>query len=296
MKFYEYTTEYQKNKDAFTYMDAKTGRTWKAGPLQFYRIAMEDIAKGDSPVKPNEIDEYLMRYSAEESWYHDIRPYYKVWPRVFDAIQATKLKVPVPKLFEGEKGTVLIRLPEGAPVKAILVSVRHQRQLFEIRGLDPDKCPDNVRIYATYADGQASSSLLAIEGSQLGASLTDRTVLADPDSILMLKIVQFVYMLKNDPEFVKPEVLVRDQSKFDETKDPRLVEIAKNHGIVGWSIGKDQEMTPHIRLPHFGHRWSGPGGKELKLTKIKGSIIHKDKLTRVPTGYILPDGTEVEAP
>ena len=115
---------------------------------------------------------------------------------------------------------------------------------------------------------------------------------------LAIRIALTVCMLADDPEIITPDVLSDQQSRYDGEKDEawkrRAEEKAKKRGVFGWSIGKSIEVTPHIRRPHFALRHTGPGGKIPKIVAVKGCVVKMNKLTKVPTGHVLPDGTEIE--
>ena len=69
---------------------------------------------------------------------------------------------------------------------------------------------------------------------------------------------------------------------------------ARNNGVFGWSIGKNVEVSPHVRRPHWALRHTGPKGSVPQIVPVKGCKVKGNKLTTVPTGFVLEDGTEVE--
>ena len=115
---------------------------------------------------------------------------------------------------------------------------------------------------------------------------------------LATRIALTVLMLADDPGIITPDVLAGDQNRYDKETDEgwkRGAENrAKNRGVFGWSIGKNIEVAPHVRRPHWAVRWTGQGKKIPQVKPIKGCKVNWDKLTKVPTGHMLPDGTEVE--
>jgi hypothetical protein len=115
---------------------------------------------------------------------------------------------------------------------------------------------------------------------------------------LALRIALTVILLADDPSIITPDVLSADRDRYesetDEAWKQRAVDRAKRRGIVGWNIGADYEVCPHYRRPHFGIRHTGKGRTIPRIVPIKGAVVHRSRLTEVPTGYMLPDGTEVE--
>jgi hypothetical protein len=106
------------------------------------------------------------------------------------------------------------------------------------------------------------------------------------------------HLLADDPSIITPDVLSKDRDRYesetDEAWKQRAVDRARRRGIVGWNIGADYEVCPHYRRPHFGLRHTGKGKTVPRIVPIKGAVVHRSRLTEVPTGYMLPDGTEIE--
>lgn len=104
-------------------------------------------------------------------------------------------------------------------------------------------------------------------------------------------------LLADDPSLITRDVLVADQHKVAAASPEqleRLVDKAVRRGKRGFSVGASWEQIPHYRRPHFGIRWYGPreGQQTAKLVAISGAIVHRNKLSDVPTGY---EDEEVEA-
>ena len=116
---------------------------------------------------------------------------------------------------------------------------------------------------------------------------------------LATRIALTVCMLADDPEIITPDVLKDDQGRYEKEKDEawkRTAERrARNKGVFGWSIGKNIEVAPHVRRPHWAIRHKGKGQKKTpELVRVKGCKVKGGKLTTVPTGYMRDDGTEIE--
>jgi hypothetical protein len=103
---------------------------------------------------------------------------------------------------------------------------------------------------------------------------------------LASRIMVGVLMLAADEEYIAP-ILIRGDADKAKTEDDvkRLADKARRRGLVGYDIGRDIEVSPHIRMPHFGLRWTGEGRKIPKIVPIKGSVINKKLVAEVPTGY-----------
>jgi len=71
----------------------------------------------------------------------------------------------------------------------------------------------------------------------------------------------------------------------DEELRKRLVAKAQRRGKVGWNVGRQIEVTPHVRRPHFAIRWTERGRAVPKLVPVKGSVVHRQLAEKVPTGF-----------
>lgn len=239
---------------------------------------------------------------GEACWYLDCRPYYKVWPAICPALGRLKLDIPGERLALGDRSWgCCMRFCVGAEPSA------GAGDKWKVRTILVNYCDttDTVSV-----DARFNGDML---GSVIPVLLTDKTieeelqrmrieqwfVVQDQEhedaSIWCVRAALTVLLLRNDPDFVVPDVLAKDRHKYDATKDPKYIAKAKRRGIVGWRIGESYESCPHIRRPHFGLRWTGKGKAIPRIVPVKGSVVHRKKLTEVPTGYLTPDGIEVES-
>ena len=115
---------------------------------------------------------------------------------------------------------------------------------------------------------------------------------------LATRIALTTCMLADDPEIITRDVLNKQQDKYDgernDSRRKRMEDKARNNGVFGWSIGKNVEVSPHVRRPHWALRHTGPKGSVPQIVPVKGCKVKGNKLTTVPTGFVLEDGTEVE--
>jgi hypothetical protein len=101
-----------------------------------------------------------------------------------------------------------------------------------------------------------------------------------------VRLVGTLCLLGDNHELIEPEVLEADQGKLDNGADiKKLVDKAHRRGKFGWSIGKGIEMIPHYRRPHPALVWTGEGRTVPKIILRKGSIIHRDAVESIPTGF-----------
>lgn len=243
---------------------------------------------------------------SELAWIENVRPYYKVYPAILNSMCRLKLDVKYecpdvpenqisvrfavgqePSTKNGFKiGSLFMAGLKGSDERkymAILVNVLNFNENVRFI-LDPN--PDNVK-----------SIEECIEMGELHGEVS-------PDKkeiqALATRIALTVCMLEHDPDIITPEILSKDEERYQGETDEwkrRAEERARKRGKVGWSIGKEFQKrinSPHYTNPHLRLAHTGPGRSIPKIVEVKGYWTGKDKLTTVPTGYILPNGVEVE--
>lgn len=320
MNFHEHQTLYESCK--------RSGLIPGCTAIEFYRDVLPRVSA------PNGKRE-LAR--SERPWYEDMRPYYKVWPAIAEAMFRVRLDVEYDAL-NLRDGTILIRFAVGCEptfsgysLRTILARTETGKATPPTRGAaPPGSVPDlttgelltGLSVSVGFiADGKAVSALGLLcmrRGESIESSLQraqnckdslgefvglrgfdvdEGPAFNDIRSSVLNRALQAAIttkILASDPEFIKPDVLAADREKFDATGDMKYVEKAKRRGVVGWRIGESFESIPHFRRPHLGLRHTGPGRTVPKIVPIKGAVVHRQKMTQVPTGYITPDGIEVE--
>jgi hypothetical protein len=108
-----------------------------------------------------------------------------------------------------------------------------------------------------------------------------------------VKLAITLCLLEDNPELIEPDVLSKDRPRLkdaDEELRDRLIDKARRRGKNGYLVGKVYEdnhnMTPHTRRPHPCLVWTGKGKTVPKIVIRKGSLIHRKKVSDIPTGYL----------
>ena len=249
-------------------------------------------------------DLYVLMLENEAKWYENRRPYYKVYPCVVDALCKLKLEFncPCPKVPEG---IVSIRFAEGHEprrdgnsIAALLVYSESGQD--EKTGAQKEvlfvqvTLKENPEAYYWFYFDTNSPDMTMEE------CLSHYPALGEYYEIrkLATRIALTTCMLADDPEIITRDVLNKQQDKYDgernDSRRKRMEDKARNNGVFGWSIGKNVEVSPHVRRPHWALRHTGPKGSVPQIVPVKGCKVNASKLTDVPNGHMLDDGTEVE--
>lgn len=301
MKFHEWETLFEFARKQVTNIGAGhiPDDGWKELYLRFIAHNIKD-----GWLKTHDGALGIWRQQSELWWYEASRPYYKVWPAIQSALLNTNLGIKTREL-ELRDRSILIRFAVGhEPVKnagAVLVSIR---QTVDIATKQPDGNRSLVINWGEETDNTHKTCFIDLndktfeEAINEGAAAGQLDEIGTSDAKTIVRCVAMVVLLADDPSIITPDVLAKDRDRYDRETDEewkqRAVDRARRRGVVGWNIGADYEVCPHYRRPHFGLRHTGKGGTVPRIVPIKGAIVHRSRLTEVPTGYMLPDGTEVE--
>jgi len=92
----------------------------------------------------------------------------------------------------------------------------------------------------------------------------------------------------SDSDIIAPDILIKDVSKWDKASEAQRLEIilrAHRRGKKGWNIGASIEYAPHYRRPHPALVRVGKGRRLTRIVMRKGSVVHRGKLTTIPSGF-----------
>ena len=292
MVFYEWKTAFQQT--------ASMVSGFKLGLYGYYNNVISQLLH-----MPGQEDE-RMRFAAERLWYKKSRPYYKLWPSIIPALMKVPLSIPGSSITLPD-GIICLRFPPCPECQqgqwepcGILSCISSESSPSACRTLisvvqhsSPDDCRDaySQTVICKLVDTVSIEDHLDTTRS-IGKN--NLTVEEHADIRMALRMTLAISLLANDPTIIEPDVLNRDDARYQRTQDNRLVKKAIRRGKHGFHIGRLLESMPHYRRPHFGIRYTGKGSAVPKIVPIKGAVVHRKKITTVPTGHLTTDGTEQE--
>lgn len=283
MKFHNYVSQYEMFKAAPDTRESASGLGW--------RKTLECVVQSGGTMGN--------AAKAELAWYEHCQPYYKIWPAIIPSllripleVTADSISLPLP--------AISMRVADcGESLRAVLVYYE-QRDDIPVNGARDMTMLIQTASYKRIFVGLSLRPGSTVEDSLKRAGWFYSTGTNDNEANecakRAIRLSVAVSLMAVDPSIIKPEVLNVDKDKFDATNDDKYIAKAKRRGVVGWNIGEDIESMPHFRRPHFALRHTGKGGAIPKIVPVKAAVVHRSKMTQVPTGYVLPDGTEVEKP
>lgn len=223
------------------------------------------------------------------------RPFLNVYPAMEKALARSKLNIElklIPENIIHELGAIEIRFSES--------SKRHPFSLVFANLIDNPRITlnesgsfrDETDCVLLFRQREESNSLGLVSSSYvilpLGDVVSDICNPSSTDSEMMdwVSISIGVLLLACQQEYFEPILLNRDKNR-DLTGGnlDAAISRARRNGNFGFDVGKELEMSPHYRRPHFAIRWTGPGGKVPRIVPVKSSIINKSVLGEIPTGY-----------
>jgi hypothetical protein len=261
---------------------------------EFYTMAItEAVSRGSS--------QFYQQLSSERTWEDARKPYYNVWPSIVPMLTRLNLdldsgliQLPLPAL--------CIRLPkqhnpltfrwEDQPyeIRSILLS-----EINEGRGLslliDIGETMDNgllVVPICTYRNFPRREGLTVEQSlASLGIGITAEMGVQIPVTLIddCVRLCCSLCLLENDPSVIEPDVLSKDRDKFETSGDDRYVDKAHRRGKIGWNVGRRIEVAPHYRRPHMALVWTGVGRAVPKIVPRRGSVVHRELVEKVPSGF-----------
>lgn len=263
-------------------------------PDEFYRSAFDGEIQMDSA-------QFYGQLQVEREWERGKKPYYAVWPSIVPMLTRLNLdldsaliQLPLPAL--------AIRLPkdknpltfdwknEEVQIRCIMLG-----EINEGRGLSilidiGEMMGDGevgIPIY-TYRNFRRKPGLTVEEALQeLGSNgLAEMGVQIPLDLITdCVRLCCSLCLLENDPSVIEPDVLSKDRAKFEDSGDQKYVDKAHRRGKVGWNVGRHIEVSPHYRRPHMALVWTGRGRAVPRVVPRRGSVVHREMVEKVPSGF-----------
>jgi hypothetical protein len=290
MQFYEYQT----TRDITTRGERKTEK-WEPFYKRNFGRALAYLQSTSTAVQ----------MVNEGTWERNRRPYYCVYPAITPmllklnlAFDASLIKLPVP--------IFAIRFPTTRPpitfqwnnedwhVRSMLVGPTDLEENNSIvSGLviwvdtgekmifpDGKECPVHTYINLPLRKGMSMEE--SLDALPVDASAREGMQFPSKARADCVRLAATLCLLENNPEIVEPDVLTADRDKYDATRDQKFVDRAKRRGKVGWNVGRDIEVVPHMRRPHPAIVLTGHGRMIPKIIMRKGSLIHRKVTDALP--------------
>jgi hypothetical protein len=244
----------------------------------------------------NAVLNQLVQLQSEHDWVEARRPYYNIYPSVAEAftkvdlskVDCSMIKLPVQDLMIRFQVGRELYASKTTKVRSILV--RENVTIYEKRGwlaaINTGVMSGEIPVHTVVGCRMQAGTTIA-DHLQKGRAmpLTDDTI--DTEAVdNVFRLVATLCLLKDNPEIIEPIPLEADRAKWDRNHDPALIDKAARRGNRGWSVGAHIDVAPGFRRPHFAIRWCGPGGRDPQVRPIKGCLVHRQKITEVPTGHL----------
>ena len=239
-----------------------------------------------------------MHAGFDTLWVGCRQPYYMIYPSLIPML--TRLSL------DRVKGSS-IQLPLGLPCLSVRFPIGHELHN-EVRSmwisfidLDPKAfggttrglcvgldhgemrydTPVHLIRWCPLSEGSIEESLDAQEIPPMDGKLLDEKIVKDT-----IRLACTICLIGDDPSILEPEVLSKDKHRVNQDNIEKLVAKAKRRGKLGWSLGRSIEIIPHYRRPHPALVWTGVGRKVPKIILRSGSVVHREAVAAVPTGYL----------
>jgi hypothetical protein len=250
------------------------------------------------------------RTVLEEAWIKQERPYYTCYPAVLPMLMKLRLDIPCASVDFKALPALEVRLPKDQGVESPFRWGEHQVRtvLFGLQEMpreigseelttglcacydvgETDELGDPVYSFRLFPlrDDKSIEEAMALFSKHESAT----TGLLVPEEIALnvIKLCVCLALLDNDPSMITPDVLAKDTARWDaatEEERQQMVAMAHRRGKVGWNVGASIEHIPHFRRPHPALVRIGKGRTLSRIVIRKGSVVHRSKITSIPTGH-----------
>lgn len=300
MQFYDVWTNYKEFGKKYGYA---------RNPLRFYDEVLKEYGKLDM----GEI-EYLkfpfirfthyMNMVAEQNWYKNHMPYYKVWPGIFDTFIKTRIDIKT-KLLNFSHNTFAIRLPiidepiltfnymgnkawvESIIIQGMKINDDYTRFSMKVIYRADNKeysCP------GTFNKALIMENNKTIE-EEFGTEEIVEKDYNDKEYIIPSSIVDsccrlsvaVCFLSTGSHKVLEYDVLSKHLQKYRELEDNNKKKLyeqkAKEKGKFGWNIGVGRGDR-NLKLPRgvsYEQAYKDAGGRELLYQHIRGGHWHTVK-------------------
>lgn len=235
----------------------------------------------------------------EHQWTLADRPYYDLYPSVaeaftkvnLDKITCQQVKLPLPQLMIRFKVGHELQASPKTKIRSILAAeapgVCGNRGLLVM--INDGSLYENIVVHTINAVTLKKDTSIA---DHLRYGRENPYCDDDIDNEAVdnaYRLLMTLCLLKDNPDLIEAEPLEADKKRWEETHDPKLIAKAIKRGKRAWAIGKNIEVAPGFRTPHFAIRWMGKGTYEPVLRPIKGCLINRQKVEEVPTDWLGPE-------
>lgn len=252
------------------------------------------------------------RAMLEQRWEWIERPYYNLYPAIVPMLLNLRLDIPCSSLKDISIQPIEVRLPETlgaleAPglvwpegrIRSLLIGIQPVPEsadaeylvpglviAFDIGEVDEHGHPIlSFKFFPLREDmtiEEAANLLPPHQSFDVGIPIPQETVTA------LVKLCACVALIDRDSDIIAPDILVADKAKWEGASEAArlaLLKKAKRRGKNGWNIGSEIEYAPHYRRPHPALVRVGKGRMLTRIVMRKGAVVHRGKLTSIPTGF-----------
>lgn len=297
MEFYKYI-------DSWSFLKKHNLRQHFSSKSEFLDFKKQWAEENESPFT-------YRRAILEEGWDTYKNPYYNCYPAILPMLMKLKLNIPWASMDFSKLGVLEVRLPKNQSPESPFKWGEHEVRsiMFGVQDMVGDQntsdlikglciCFDIGEVDCLGLEPVYSFRLLPFrEGFSVEESLSvlsvDKSALIGvvvPEEIALnvIKLCVCLALLDSDPSIITPDILSSDRDKWQGASDAereRLIEKAKRRGKNGWNVGASIEYIPHYRRPHPALVRIGKGRMLSRIVMRKGSVVHRSKLTEIPSGY-----------
>ncbi len=228
-----------------------------------YAVAVRNMKEAQRKgTKPNR-DAHIL--GAEKIWMTLDRPFYNAYPIVVDAIRNTSLKVTLPSVVKpGLIESMSVSFQQGhelhfedcelSCIESLLIVAASKSAPVDDKGgpIERDLI-EFVAVGPKTGTNRHAYVIFCYTGDEPFDEAVKDVGTAQENELLrgLLQLVVGLLLLSRDEKFTKPILLAKDRDRIFPTEADYMAAVAraKRRGRIGFSIGAEMEVSPHVRRP-----------------------------------------------
>lgn len=237
---------------------------------------------------------------AEAQWVRNRRPYYNLWPSVLPLIDRLDLsRIKLSDLHLRQQSAILLRwpvqhLPREPAWCRVAWARNHAGTLYLQMAWQYTDTRHEVTVFYTPVSDELLLSIPTTTRDLYGRGVRDTYYDQEP----AIRAIAFVSLLDTDAGLIEPAVLAKDRVEYDQSTDDQRRKQLEERAVGktdtrGFDVGRvlhqqteRGEVSPHYRNGCLAVYHTGKGRAVPVIRWRKGSIVNRQKLTEVPTGFL----------
>ncbi len=262
---------------------------------EFVKLQNWRFAKLDSVPNRDELYAVIFLSDVMFYWIQNGRPFYRIYPGLAEAMIKIKDEKFLNYAFDVPFNAIAFELSRDTNIGQLENRVESFVILHEEH--------DNLNYYGIVIQvNDGDKGTCAFFTFRSLSELREKMLCVYPE---LYRLIVGIFVIGNNPDFLRPIVLEKDKEKFLKSGDKKYVDKARRYGINGYDVGseiptseeikkmvaenteaeKRGKVAPHVRAAHLGLYWTGVGRTIPRIVMVRQSLVNWKIVETLPHGF-----------